>query len=63
MVNRLRAKGYNAFIHQKSAAFGKEMQVFIGPEIKRDSAASLAVRVEKEMKLITVIKSYKLLAA
>lgn len=63
LVNRLRAKGYNAFIQQKGAAFGEEMQVFIGPEIKRDSAVSIASKLEKETKLTGVIKSYKLLAA
>jgi DedD protein len=61
VVNQLRAKGYNAFIHQASAAFGEEVQVYIGPEVKRDSATNLAIKLAKETKLSGTVKSYKLL--
>lgn len=63
LVNQLRAKGYNAFIHQTHAAFGDEVQVYIGPETKRDAAALLATKLAKETKLSGVIKTYKLLSA
>ncbi len=63
LVNQLRAKGYNAFIHQTKAAFGETLQVYIGPETKKDSAASLASKLAKETKLSSVVKTYKLLRA
>ena len=63
LVNQLRAKGYNAFIHQKGAAFGEEVNVYIGPEGKKDLAESLATKLAKETNLSTVIKSYKPLTA
>jgi len=63
LVNQLRAKGYNAFIHQSKAAFGEEVQVYIGPEVKKDSAASIASKLAKETKLSGVVKAYKLLSA
>ena len=63
LVNQLRAKGYNAFIHQTNAAFGDEVQVYVGPEGKRDSAALLATKLAKETKLSGVVKTYKLLSA
>lgn len=63
LVNQLRAKGYNAFIHQSKAAFGEEVQVYIGPEVKKDSAANIASKLAKETQLSGVIKAYKLLSA
>jgi DedD protein len=63
LTNQLRAKGYNAFIHQTNAAFGEEVQVYIGPEAKKESAASLAAKLSKETKLSGVVKTYKLLSA
>lgn len=63
LVNQLRAKGYNAFVHQINAAFGEDVQVYIGPEIKKDSAALLARKLTKETKLSGVVKTYKLLSA
>jgi len=63
LVNQLRAKGYNAFIHQINAAFGEEVEVYIGPEAKKDTAALLATKLAKETKLSGVVKMYKLLSA
>lgn len=63
LVNQLRAKGYNAFIHQMNAAFGEAVEVYIGPETKRDAAAMLATKLAKETKLSGVVKTYKLLSA
>lgn len=62
LVNQLRAKGYNAFIHQSNAAFGKETQVYVGPEAKKDSAKSLASKLAKDLRLSAEIKSYKMLS-
>ncbi|HSW71648.1 MAG TPA: SPOR domain-containing protein [Gammaproteobacteria bacterium] len=63
LVNQLRAKGYKAFIHQTRVAFGKEVQVYIGPEIKKDAATLLASKLAKETKLTVTVKTYKLLSA
>lgn len=63
LANHLRAKGYNAFIHQKGAAFGEEVSVFIGPEGKKDLAEALANKLAKETNLATSITTYKPLAA
>jgi|GEM_PF-6888702 len=63
LVNQLRAKGYNAFIQQKNAALGKEIQVLIGPEGKKDAAILTANKLSKEVKLSGEVKIYKLWAA
>ncbi len=63
LVNKLRSRGYNAFIHQKNAAFGAETKVYIGPENKRNSAESLASKLSKEDRISGVITSFKPLAS
>lgn len=63
LVNQLRAKGYNAFIYQKGAAFGEQVNVYIGPEVKRNLAEMLATKINQEMKLSVTVRSYKPLAA
>ncbi len=55
LVNKLRAKGYSAFIQQASVG----TSVYVGPETKEDVARSIAARLELEMKLQGFVISYK----
>lgn len=55
LVNKLRARGYSAFIQQASSG----TSVYVGPETKEDAARSIAARLEYEMKLQGFVISYK----
>ncbi len=58
LVNKLRAKGYRAFIQHVASGAG-QTRVFVGPEHKQDSARLLASELENEMKLHGIVISYK----
>jgi DedD protein len=58
LVNRLRAKGYRAFIQHVASGAG-QTRVFVGPEHKQDSARLLASELQSEMKLHGIVISYK----
>lgn len=59
MVNQLRANGYNAFIQQISSSLGEHTRVFVGPEIKLNSARALVDRLQSEMHIQGIVISYK----
>lgn len=58
LVNRLRAKGYRAFIQQFSTT-ASDTRVFVGPENKQASARILANRLENDLHLHGIIVSYQ----
>jgi DedD protein len=59
MVNQLRENGYNAFIQQITTALGDHTRVFVGPEIKLNSARALAGKLQNEMHIQGIVISYK----
>lgn len=59
LVNRLRAKGYHAFIQQYRTHKGNTIDVFVGPEKKHGSARMLAKEIEGELHVHGMIVSYK----
>lgn len=59
LVNRLRAKGYRAFIQSVDASSGKNTRVFVGPEHQQASARQVASQLNKEMQLHGIVISYK----
>lgn len=63
LVNRLRAKGYPAFIqHVNNAAFGETIRVYVGPADKQKEASQLLSQMEKDVHVAGIIISYKPLA-
>jgi DedD protein len=62
IVNRLRSKGYHAFIKQFSTASGMHTRVLVGPEDKKIAAYTLAAQIKNEMHLQGVVINYKPLA-
>jgi len=59
LVNRLRAKGYRAFIQNVNLASGENTRVFVGPEHQQASARIVAAELANEMKLNGIVLSYK----
>lgn len=55
LVNKVRAKGYPAFIQQIAA----NTRVYVGPESKQASARKLADHLKNELQLNGVVISYK----
>lgn len=60
LVNKLRAKGYRAFIQSMEASSGSSnTRVFVGPEHQQASARLVASQLNKEMQLHGIVISYK----
>lgn len=59
LVNKLRAKGYRAFIQHLNVASGENTNVFVGPEQHQASAKVVAAELETNLKLHGMIISYK----
>lgn len=59
LVNKLRAKGYRAFIQHVNVASGENTRVFVGPEHQQASARLVASDLKKNMKLQGIVISYK----
>ncbi|MHB1947731.1 MAG: SPOR domain-containing protein [Gammaproteobacteria bacterium] len=60
LADRLRAAGFRAFIHNvKSAKYGPQTRVYIGPEYKQASAVKLSSKIEQQMKMRGFIVSFK----
>ncbi len=59
LVNKLRAKGYRAFIQNINVASGESTRVFVGPEHHQASAQIVASELQNNMKLRGIIISYK----
>ncbi len=59
LVNKLRAKGYRAFIQHTPGSVGENTRVFVGPEKQQASARLVATELEKEMQLHGIVISYK----
>lgn len=59
LVNKLRAKGYRAFIQNINVASGESTRVFVGPEQHQASAQIVATELQNNMKLHGIIISYK----
>lgn len=59
LVNKLRSKGYRAFIQKYSAATGEHTRVFVGPEHHQKSARIVAAELQKGLKLRGIVISYK----
>lgn len=55
LVNRLRAKGYHAFIQDMAS----NTSVFVGPELKQNSARELASQLQDEMHIQGFVISYR----
>lgn len=58
LVNKLRLKGYHAFVQQTAS----RTKVFVGPEDKQPIARMVASQLEEEMHINGVVVSYKPLA-
>ncbi len=58
LVNKLRAKGYRAFIQSVDSS-GGNTRVFVGPEHQQASARLVASQLSKEMQLHGIVISYK----
>lgn len=58
LVNKLRAKGYRAFIQSVDSS-GGNTRVFVGPEHQQASARLVASQLNKEMQLHGIVISYK----
>ncbi|HTM63693.1 MAG TPA: SPOR domain-containing protein [Gammaproteobacteria bacterium] len=59
LVNKLRSKGYRAFIQSVPTTSGENTRVFVGPEHKQTSARIVAAELKKEMKLQGIVISYQ----
>lgn len=59
LVNKLRAKGYRAFIQNINVASGESTRVFVGPEQHQASAQVVASELQNNLKLRGIIISYK----
>lgn len=59
LVNKLRSRGYRAFIQKYSADTGQQTRVFVGPEHQQKSARLVAAELKKGMKLHGIVISYK----
>tara|TARA_R110000868_G_scaffold138503_2_gene352676 strand:+ start:2016 stop:2843 length:828 start_codon:yes stop_codon:yes gene_type:complete len=59
LVNKLRAKGYRAFIQRAELASGASTRVFVGPEHQQKSARIVAAELHQKMKLQGIVISYK----
>jgi DedD protein len=59
LVNKLRAKGYRAFIQNVNMASGENTRVFVGPEHQQASARIVATELANDMKLHGIVISYK----
>lgn len=59
LVNRLRAKGYRAFIQHVASSSGQNTRVFVGPEHQQTSARLVATELEDNLKLHGIVISYK----
>ena len=57
--DRLRAKGYPAFVERISEGEGATIRVRIGPELLRSNAEALQQKLEQEMKLKGIVMRYK----
>lgn len=56
LVNRLRLKGYPAFIQH---VFGENIRIFVGPAEKRRAAHQLAAELERQMHVHGIVVSYQ----
>jgi cell division septation protein DedD len=59
MVNRLRSSGYPAFIQKIGTPFGDSTRVFVGPQLKKDSAHAMAKKIDNDLHLRGIVISYK----
>ncbi len=57
--DRLRAKGYPAFVERVAEGEGVAIRVRIGPELLRSNAEALQQKLEQEMKLKGIVMRYK----
>ncbi|MEQ6342602.1 MAG: SPOR domain-containing protein [Gammaproteobacteria bacterium] len=57
--DRLRAKGYTAFVERIAEGEGAAIRVRIGPELLRSNAEALQQKLEQEMKLKGIVMRYK----
>lgn len=55
LTNRLRAQGYKAFTRETKSS----MRVYVGPEVKQASAASLANKIEQQLNMHGIVVSFK----
>jgi DedD protein len=58
LADKLRAQGFKAFTREIKSNHGDSVRVYVGPEFKQASAASLNDKIEQEMKMRGVIVSY-----
>lgn len=59
LANRLRAKGYHAFIQNMHTMDAHRIEVYIGPEEKQKAAFKLADQIKKEFHLDGIIIRYQ----
>jgi DedD protein len=59
LVNKLRSKGYRAFIQNVNGDTGENTRVFVGPEHQQASARIVATELATNMKLQGIVISYK----
>lgn len=62
LVNVLRTRGYHTYIEQGAAGKHSLTKVLVGPEHKKDSAHTLAARLEREVHIRGIVVNYKPLA-
>lgn len=55
LVNQLRAQGFKAFTKEVKSA----MRVYVGPEFKQASAASLADKIQQDMNMHGIVVPYR----
>lgn len=56
--DKLRAKGYAAFVEKLAGSEGTTYRVRVGPELKREIADSLRDKLRKQMKLKGIVMGY-----
>lgn len=56
--DKLRAKGYTAFVEKLDGSEGASYRVRVGPELKREIADSLRDKLQQQMKLKGIVMGY-----
>lgn len=57
LTNSLRAKGYKAFTYETKS--NGQTRVYVGPQFKQASAATIASKIETDMKMHGIVVSFK----
>jgi len=56
--DRLRAKGYTAFVEPVQGSGGKSLRVRVGPELERAQAEAIRDKLQKELKIKGIVGRY-----